>query len=88
MAALQRCEEIIAANPAFSRIDEVLFMAGESSLHLAEGKGKQANGNGNAYDAYSGSSYKHAAEPTHNDGTRDTSQDSRFMDSDDWNIDL
>jgi len=41
VAALQRCEEIIAANPAFSRIDEVLFMAGESSLHLAEGKGKQ-----------------------------------------------
>lgn len=41
VAALQRCEEIMAANPAFSRIDEVLFMAGESSLHLAEGKGKQ-----------------------------------------------
>jgi hypothetical protein len=41
VAALQRCEEIIAANPAFSKIDEVLFMAGESSLHLAEGKGKQ-----------------------------------------------
>ena len=41
VAALQRCEEIIAANPAFSKIDEVLFMAGESSLNLAEGKGKQ-----------------------------------------------
>src|SRR5215813_7053975 len=41
VAALQRCEEILAANPAFSKIDEVLFMAGESSLHLAEGKGKQ-----------------------------------------------
>ena len=41
VAALERCEEIIAANPAFSKIDEVLFMAGESSLHLAEGKGKQ-----------------------------------------------
>ena len=41
VAALQRCEEIMAANPAFSKIDEVLFMAGESSLHLAEGKGKQ-----------------------------------------------
>ena len=41
VAALQRCEEIIAANPVFSKIDEVLFMAGESSLHLAEGKGKQ-----------------------------------------------
>ena len=41
VAALQRSEEIIAANPAFSRIDEALFMAGQSSLHLAEGKGKQ-----------------------------------------------
>jgi len=41
VAALQRCEEIMAANPEFSKIDEVLFMAGESSLHLAEGKGKQ-----------------------------------------------
>ena len=41
VAALQRCEEIIAGNPAFSRIDEVLFMAGESSLNLADGKGKQ-----------------------------------------------
>ena len=41
VAALQRCEEIIAANPAFSKIDEVLFMAGESSLNLAESKGKQ-----------------------------------------------
>ena len=41
VAALERCEEIMAANPAFSKIDEVLFMAGESSLHLAEGKGKQ-----------------------------------------------
>ena len=41
VAALQRCEEIIAANPAFSRIDEVLYMAGQSSLNLAEGKGKQ-----------------------------------------------
>lgn len=41
VAALQRCEEIIAANPAFSRIDEALYMAGQSSLNLAEGKGKQ-----------------------------------------------
>jgi outer membrane protein assembly factor BamD (BamD/ComL family) len=41
VAALQRCEEIIAANPSFSKIDEVLFMAGESSLHLADNKGKQ-----------------------------------------------
>jgi outer membrane protein assembly factor BamD (BamD/ComL family) len=41
VAALQRSEEIIAANPAFSRIDEALFMAGQSSLNLAEGRGKQ-----------------------------------------------
>jgi outer membrane protein assembly factor BamD (BamD/ComL family) len=41
VAALERCEEIIAGNPTFSRIDEVLYMAGESSLNLAEGKGKQ-----------------------------------------------
>lgn len=41
VAALQRCEEIIAGNPTFSKIDEVLFIAGESSLSLAEGKGKQ-----------------------------------------------
>ena len=43
VAALQRCEEIIAGNPVFSKIDEVLFMAGESSLRLAESKGKQAS---------------------------------------------
>src|SRR2546425_7960212 len=41
VAALQRCEEIIAANPAFSRIDEVLYMAGESSLSLSEGNAQQ-----------------------------------------------
>ena len=43
VAALQRCEEIIAGNPAFARIDEVLFIAGESSVRLAEGKGKQSS---------------------------------------------
>ena len=42
VAALQRCEEIKAGNPMFSRIDEVLFIAGKSSLNLAEGKGRQA----------------------------------------------
>jgi len=41
VAALQRCEEIIAGNPTFSKIDEVLFMAGESSLNLADAKGRQ-----------------------------------------------
>ena len=41
-ASLARCEEIIAGNPTFSRIDQVLFIAGESSLRLSENKGKQA----------------------------------------------
>jgi outer membrane protein assembly factor BamD (BamD/ComL family) len=41
VAAVKRCEEIIAGNPNFARIDEVLFIAGESSLRLAESKGKQ-----------------------------------------------
>ena len=42
VAALKRCEEIIAGNPNFARIDEVLLMAGQSSLWLAEKKGKQS----------------------------------------------
>lgn len=42
VAALKRCEEIIAGNPNFARIDEALFMAGASSLFLAEKKGKQS----------------------------------------------
>jgi outer membrane protein assembly factor BamD (BamD/ComL family) len=41
VAALQRCEEVLAGNPTFSKIDEVLYYAGKSSLNLAEGKGKQ-----------------------------------------------
>src|SRR5215210_4291164 len=41
VAALKRCEEIIAGNPNFARIDEVLLMAGQSSLWLADTKGKQ-----------------------------------------------
>jgi hypothetical protein len=41
-ASLARSEEIIAGNPTFSKIDEVLFIAGESSLRLSENKGKQA----------------------------------------------
>jgi outer membrane protein assembly factor BamD (BamD/ComL family) len=42
VASLVRCEEIIASNPTFARIDEALWMAGESSLALAENKGKQS----------------------------------------------
>ena len=41
LAALKRCEEIDAGNPNFARMDEVLFIAGESSLRLAETGGKQ-----------------------------------------------
>ena len=41
VAALKRCEEIIAGNPNFSKIEEVLLMAGQSSLWLSEKKGKQ-----------------------------------------------
>lgn len=42
VAALKRCEEIIAGNPNFAKIEEVLFMAGHSSLSLAANKGKQS----------------------------------------------
>src|SRR5438552_2959156 len=41
VASLERCEEIIAGNPTFSKIDEALFIAGKSNLFLAQGKGKQ-----------------------------------------------
>src|SRR6266550_6674426 len=42
LAALKRCEEIDAGNPNFARMDEVLYIAGESSMRLSENKGKQA----------------------------------------------
>ena len=41
VAALKRCEEIIAGNPNFAKIDEVLLMAGQSSIWLSQSKGKQ-----------------------------------------------
>jgi outer membrane protein assembly factor BamD (BamD/ComL family) len=41
VASLMRLEEIAAGNPNFTRIEEVLLMAGQSSLWLAENKGKQ-----------------------------------------------
>ncbi len=41
VAALKRCEEIIAGNPNFAGIDEVLLIAGKSASLLAEGRGKQ-----------------------------------------------
>ena len=43
VAAIKRCEEIIAGNPNFAKMDEVLFIAGESSLRLSENKGKQTS---------------------------------------------
>ena len=42
VASLKRCEEIIAGNPNFEKIEEVLLMAGQSSLWLADKKGKQS----------------------------------------------
>lgn len=42
VAALKRLEEIIAGYPTFSKIEEVYLMAGQSSLWLAESKGKQS----------------------------------------------
>jgi outer membrane protein assembly factor BamD (BamD/ComL family) len=41
VAAIKRCEEIDAGNPNFAKMDEVLFIAGASSLRLAETGGKQ-----------------------------------------------
>ena len=41
LAALKRCEEIDAGNPNFSHMDEVLYIAGESSMRLAETGGIQ-----------------------------------------------
>ena len=41
VASLKRCEEIIAGNPNFEKIEEVLLMAGQSSLWLSQNKGKQ-----------------------------------------------
>ncbi len=40
-AAIARCEEIIAGNPNFSQLDEVLYIAGVGSLRLSENRGKQ-----------------------------------------------
>lgn len=45
LAALKRCEEIDAGNPNFSKMDEVLYIAGQSSLRLAETEGKQKTKN-------------------------------------------
>ena len=55
VAALKRTEEIIAGNPNFTRIDEALFIAGSSSLSLAEKKGKQTP---SLYISYDGNTKK------------------------------
>lgn len=41
VASLKRCEEIIAGNPNFAKIDEALYIAGMSNLYLAQNRGKQ-----------------------------------------------
>lgn len=41
IAALLRTEETMAAHPTFSKMDEVLYVAGMSSYYLSAGKGKQ-----------------------------------------------
>lgn len=43
VAALARCEEIIAGNPTFAQLDEVLYIAAASSLRLSQKLGKQAS---------------------------------------------
>lgn len=43
VAAIKRCEEIIAGNPNFAKMDEVLYIAGQSSLRLSENKGRQTS---------------------------------------------
>ncbi len=40
-AVLMRTEETIDTFPAFSKLDEVLYLAGMSSYNLSENKGKQ-----------------------------------------------
>jgi outer membrane protein assembly factor BamD (BamD/ComL family) len=40
-AVILRTEEIIAANPDFSKMDEVLYLSGMSSYYLSKNKGSQ-----------------------------------------------
>ena len=41
VASLERCREIIEANPVFAKMDETLYVAGMSSLYLSQNRGKQ-----------------------------------------------
>jgi outer membrane protein assembly factor BamD (BamD/ComL family) len=45
LATLKRCEEIDAGNPNFAKMDEVLYLAGQSSLRLAESGAQQVTKN-------------------------------------------
>lgn len=40
-AVIMRTEEIVAANPDFSKMDEVLYLSGMSSFYLSKNKGNQ-----------------------------------------------
>jgi hypothetical protein len=42
LASYKRADELIAGYPEFSKLDEVLYIAGMSSFYLSQGKGKQA----------------------------------------------
>lgn len=42
LAAFKRADELIAGYPEFSKLDEVLYIAGMSGFYLSQGKGKQA----------------------------------------------
>ncbi|MDH3492545.1 MAG: outer membrane protein assembly factor BamD [Acidobacteriota bacterium] len=41
IAVLMRTEETMAAHPAFTKMDEILYLSGMSSYYLLNGKGKQ-----------------------------------------------
>lgn len=40
-AVLMRTDEILAAHPTFTKIDEIFYLHGMSSYYLVNGKGKQ-----------------------------------------------
>ena len=42
LASFKRADELIAGYPEFSKLDEVLYIAGMSSFYLSQGKGKQS----------------------------------------------
>jgi outer membrane protein assembly factor BamD (BamD/ComL family) len=41
LASFKRADELIAGYPEFSKLEEVLYIAGMSGFYLSEGKGKQ-----------------------------------------------